>query len=268
MNAALVMIDLEIEGGIARLTLMNPPVNALSTELLGALNDALDRLQARDDWQVLVISSSASVFSAGGDLSTLLAWMDGPNPGASVGDYASSVQRLFARMEQLPQVTVAECAQSALGGGLELALSCDLRIASSQARFGLPEVRLGLLPGAGGTQRLSRLCGKATAMRLIFGAEVIDAERARELGIVQWVFPADKFAGHSLELVRRIASMPKEALRHAKACISLSHAVDGDEGYRREIAGLSALAETRQTRARVADFLAGARDGRLAGAKS
>lgn len=251
---------LEVAGGIARLTLASAPVNAMSSQLLAAVNDAIDGLLARNDWQVLVIASSVSAFSAGGDLQTMQGWLNGPDPGATVGAYAEGVQRLCARVEQLPQVTIAECARTALGGGLELALSCDLRIASSQAKFGLPEVRLGLLPGAGGTQRLTRLCGKATAMRLIFNAEIIDAQTARELGIVQWVFDADEFAGESAAIAERIASMPGKALRSTKECIVFAHGTAGDEGYRREIADLSALAETEQARTRVAEFLAGAWD--------
>jgi enoyl-CoA hydratase len=258
--AGAAMIQLEVASGIARLTMASGPVNAMSPGLLDGLNKALDDLDARGDWQVLVIASSVSAFSAGGDLQAMQVWMSGPDPGTTIGAYAAAVQRLCARVEQLPQVTIAECASTALGGGLELALSCDLRIASSKARFGLPEVRLGLLPAAGGTQRLTRLCGKATAMRLISGADIIDAATARELGIVQWIFDADDFAARSAAVSERIASMPRDALRYAKECIILAHRNAGDDGYRREITGLSALAESQETRTRVIEFLAGARD--------
>lgn len=254
------MINLGIASRIARLTLASAPVNAMSLELLGDFNAALDGLQERDDWRVLVIASGMPAFSAGGDLQTMQDWMKGSTPGATVGAYAADVQRLCMRIERLPQVTIAECARTALGGGLELALSCDLRIASSKAKFGLPEVRLGLLPGAGGTQRLTRLCGKAAAMRLIFGAETVDAEIAKELGIVQWVFDPDVFVAKSAAISMRIASMPGDALKYTKECIVLAHGAAGEEGYSKEIAGLSALAETNETRKRVAEFLAGVRD--------
>ncbi|MDB5861613.1 MAG: enoyl-CoA hydratase [Ramlibacter sp.] len=251
------MTHLEIADGIARLTLASPPVNALSAQLLDSLEQALESLEHRDDWSVLVLASTASVFCAGGDLQTMAGWMKGEDPGGVLGAYAARVQRVGRRIEALPQVTIALCERTALGGGLELALACDLRIASSRARFGLPEVRLGLLPGAGGTQRLTRACGKGVAMRLILGAEVVDAATALDLGIVQWLFEADQFAARSEEVVARFAAAPREALLHSKACIQLAQ--EPQAGFTREVEGLSALARTETARTLVDAFLAGAR---------
>lgn len=253
------MTSLEVAQGIARLTLASPPVNALSEGLLDALESSLDSLTARDDWSVLALASSADVFCAGGDLQTMAGWMRQPDASATIGAYAARVQRLGARIEALPQVTIALCERSALGGGLELALACDLRVASTRAKFGLPEVRLGLLPGAGGTQRLARQCGTPAAMRLILGAEVIDAEAARKFGLVQWVFEPEQFTGQAQALLARYVSMPRHSQQASKSCIRL--ALEAQAGYACEIDRISALVGTTETLALVEAFLAGTREG-------
>ena len=253
-------VRLTVAKRIAKLELCNAPVNAMSEVLLGEIHTALNELQTREDWQVLLITSSLPVFCAGGDLDTMLTWMNGPEGGAGVGRYAHEVQKLGARIEALAQVTIAQCEGATLGGGLELALSCDLRIASAKAKFGLPEVRLGLLPGAGGTQRLTRLCGKALASRLILGAEVLDAAKALELGIVQWVFSPEEIDERSDVLLTRLASMPHEAQMQAKACITFAVTPLSAAGFELEISGLTALANMTQTKERITNFLAGTRE--------
>ncbi|MEO8297781.1 MAG: enoyl-CoA hydratase/isomerase family protein [Burkholderiales bacterium] len=252
------MTSLEIANGVAQLTLASPPVNALSEDLLDAVERSLDRLATRTDWSVLVLASSANVFCAGGDLHTMAGWMRQDDARSVVGAYAARVQRIGLRIESMPQVTIALCERSALGGGLELALACDLRVASSRAKFGLPEVRLGLLPGAGGTQRLTRLCGTASAMRMILSAEVISAEEAKQIGLVQWVFEPERFAPESQSIVARVASMPRHAQQASKSCIRLAH--DHLAGYAAEVEALSELATTKQTLQLVEEFLAGARE--------
>lgn len=252
------MTSLEVANGVARLTLANPPVNALSEGLLDGIERSLDYLAIRTDWSVLVLASSASVFCAGGDLHTMAAWMRQADAREVIGAYAARVQRVGDRIEALPQVTIALCELTALGGGLELALACDLRVASSRAKFGLPEVRLGLLPGAGGTQRLARLCGPSTALRMILAAEVVDAEAARQIGLVQWVFESARFVDEAQRLVTRYASMPRHSQRASKNCIRLAH--DLPAGYAREVEALSELATTKQTLQLVDEFLAGARE--------
>jgi len=156
---------------------------------------------------------------------------------------------VLARLERLPQVTLAEIGASALGGGLELALSCDLRVASEEARLGLPETRLGLLPGAGGTQRLARIAGEATAKRLIFGAEVVSGAQAAALGIVQWAVPAAELAARARAIAGDIAALPAAALAEAKRCIAAAN------GYELELEATARLLAQDETRARVRAFL-------------
>jgi enoyl-CoA hydratase/carnithine racemase len=169
--------------------------------------------------------------------------------------FVREIQRVFARLEQLPQVTLAEIGTNALGGGLELALCCDLRIAAQEARVGLPETGLGLLPGAGGTQRLTRIAGEATARRLILGAEVIHGTQAATLGIVHWAVQANDLAERARTLARKIASMPPAALGEAKRCISAAVAREGP-GYEMELEATARLLGQEETQRRVQAFLA------------
>ena len=134
--------------------------------------------------------------------------------------YIERLQAVFARLESLPRVTLAEIGGAALGGGLELALCCDLRIAAHEAKIGLPEVGIGLIPGLGGTQRLTRLVGRGIASRLILGAEPVDGAAAQALGIVQWAVPRAELAAEAARIARRIAALPLPALRVAKELIA------------------------------------------------
>ena len=154
-------LRLEVGGGVARLTLDRPPVNAIGEGWLRAFHRCLDALGARADWQLLHLRSAQKAFSAGADLAEMRTRLGSPAGIDAMVDVAAGMQKLFARIEALPQVTLAEIGGAALGGGLELALACDLRVAANEAKIGLPEVRLGLVPGAGGTQRLTRLAGCA-----------------------------------------------------------------------------------------------------------
>jgi enoyl-CoA hydratase/carnithine racemase len=164
------------------------------------------------------------------------------------------MQRLFERIEALPLVALAEIGGAALGGGLELALACDIRVAAVGAKLGLPEVGLGLLPGAGGTQRLTRLCGRGVANRLILGAEVVDGVQAERLGLVQWAQPREQLADWTRDLAAKIAALPKAAVAGAKRCI----AAQGDpakDGFAEELAATRRLYQYPETRRRVSEFL-------------
>ena len=165
--------------GVATLTLSRPPVNAISEEWVRAFDAKLDELARGPRFTVLHLRSDQKVFCAGADLKEVHERMDGADGPDRMYAYVANIQRLYARIERLAAVTMAEIGGAAMGGGFELALACDLRIAADEAKIGLPEVRLGLIPGAGGTQRLTRLCGPALAARLILGAEILDGAAAR-----------------------------------------------------------------------------------------
>ena len=164
------------------------------------------------------------------------------------------MQDLYRRIENLPQVTVAEIGGAALGGGLELALACDLRVASTEATLGLPEARLGLLPGAGGTQRLTRLCGPGVARRIILGAEIVNGRKACELGLVQWAVAPQQLEAWTRELAASIATLPAAALAASKRCLAAAEGTR-ESGFAMELHETRQLLGREDTRARIAEFL-------------
>ena len=249
------MVGIERIGRVLVATLSRPPVNALNDELIAAIDAVIDRAIDDDEVAVLHLRSDQRVFSAGADLALIQACFATPQGPDAMTEVVRNMQRLYERLEAAPLVTLAEIATTALGGGLELALACDLRVAALDAKLGLPEARLGLLPGAGGTQRLTRLCGPGVAKRLILGAEVIDGAQAQQLGLVQWAKPADELAAWTRELAARYAAMPKAALAANKRCIAAATDADRD-GYADEIAQTRALYDHPETRRKVSAFLA------------
>jgi enoyl-CoA hydratase len=251
------MLSLTVAKEIATVTLCRPPVNAISEEWVRAFCDTLDGLAARRDWRVLHLRSDQKVFCAGADLKQVREHMDARRGPDRMYEYVAGIQRLYRRIEQLPQVTLAEIGGAAMGGGLELALACDLRIAGDEVKLGLPEARLGLIPGAGGTQRLTRLCGRPVAARLILGAEIISGAVGRELGLVQWAVPQIQLPAMATDIAGRVAALPAAALAWSKACIAAA-GEPGEDGYGDELEGTRRLLTNAETRQRVQAFFAGA----------
>lgn len=251
------MADLTMHrrGAAAEIVFDRPPVNALSRSLLEELAAAVDQLGADDGVAVVHFRSAGRAFCAGADLAEMRVGFSGPEGAEVQVAFIRRLQEVFKRIEDLPAVTVAEIGGPALGGGLELALACDMRIGAQEARMGLPEVGLGLVPGAGGTQRLTRLCGASVARRLILGSEVIDGATAAALGILHWAVPAAELSATARVLVDRIAGLPRAALAGAKSCIAAA-ATPGDAGYELEVTVSRSLMDDPETRRRVGDFLA------------
>jgi enoyl-CoA hydratase/carnithine racemase len=244
---------------VAVLTLSRAPVNAISEEWLERFNAQLDVLSARGGWTVLHIRSDQNAFCAGADLREICQRIEDPRGPDRTYAFVAGIQRLYARIERLPQVTLAEIGGAAMGGGLELALACDLRVAASNAKLALPEARLGLIPGAGGTQRLARLCGRSVAARLILSAETLDGLTARDLGVVHWTFNSCELQRQTEEIVRRVAALPGAALAASKACIAAA-AEPGRGGYVDELEATRRLLADAETRQRVSRFLASRSD--------
>ena len=248
------MITIERIGQVAVATLSRPPVNALDRATISQLESALERITDDEDATVLHIRSDQKVFCAGADLALMRSCFDGPEGSEAMLETVKRMQRLFQRIETAPLVTLAEIGGAALGAGLELALACDLRVAAVDAKLGLPEARLGLVPGAGGTQRLTRLCGRSVASRLILGAEVVGGAQAERLGLVQWSRPVVELAEWTRDLATRYAALPRPALAAAKRCIA-AQAEPGRDGFAEEIAATRRLYQHPDTRRRVSEFL-------------
>lgn len=252
------MFALQDDGSCVVLTLDRPPVNAINDQWLARFHDLLTEFEKRPELSVLHVRSSQKIFCAGMDLDHIRLLFERPDGAdAMVGDVAE-FQRLFARIESAPFVVLAEIGGAALGGGLELALACDLRIAAHGVKLGLPEAKLGLIPGAGGTQRLTRLCGRGVASRLILSGDVIDGATAEKIGLVQWASTKEELGSQAETIARRIASLSPDAVREAKRLIAA--AGDGTrDGYAEEREADRRLFDSAEARTRIRQFLSGMR---------
>lgn len=248
------MINLTIEASVATATLCRPPVNAINEEWVARFGEVLDEVERAASVSVLRIRSAERAFCAGADLALMQSILDSAAGRDRMIALTRRMQQVFARLEALPKVTLAEIGGAAMGGGFELALSCDMRVVADTARIGLPEAGLGLLPAAGGTQRLTRLCGDATARRLILGAELVAGSDAVGLGLAQWMAPAATLEQATDAIVGRLAALPPRAIAECKHCIGV--ALDGSaDGFEAELAGSAALLALPETRQRVTRFL-------------
>jgi enoyl-CoA hydratase len=207
---------LEKGEGIALLTINNPQaLNALTVAAFQALADRLDALEHDTEVRVVLITGAGDkAFVAGGDIRYLEALT--PEGARS---FALLAQRVYERIETFPKPVIAVVNGYALGGGCELAMACDLRIAAETARFGQPEVKLGIIPGFAGTQRLARLVGKGRAKELIFSGEMIDAREAWRIGLVNRVVPADRLMAEARAVAATMADKSASAIRLAKDAI-------------------------------------------------
>lgn len=250
------MIDLSVAGSVARIVMCRPPVNAIDEAFIDAFGRVIDDIERNAGIGAVMICSRQKAFSAGADLGrirSLFAVEDGPH---EMVRYVGRFHELFRRIERLPVVTLAAINGAALGGGLELALSCDLRIATHSAKLGLPEARVGMIPGAGGTQRLTRLCGIGVASRLILTGEMIDGHEAERLGLVQWSVPDAELEQQAQSVLERVGSLAKPAVQAAKDCL-LAYFDPAIDGYARELEKPLMLMKTPEARDRIEGFLSG-----------
>ena len=248
------LIDTARSGNVLVVTLERAPVNAINDAWLSHLEAVLDDVEADDTLAVLHLRSALKVFCAGADLALIRSCMATAQGRETMLAVVRRMQRVFARLEALDCVTIAELGGATLGGGFELALACDLRIAADDAPIGLPEAGLGLLAAGGGTQRLTRLVGHGLARRLILGAEVLNGAQAQALGLVQWALPRARLAGEACALARRYGAMPRLAFAENKRCIALAGAA-GDIGFSAEIDATRRLYQHPETKRRVSAFL-------------
>ncbi|HEV7604751.1 MAG TPA: enoyl-CoA hydratase-related protein [Candidatus Limnocylindrales bacterium] len=226
------LIVLEL-GRVARLELVDPPLNLVTRELLEELDVAIATLAAAsaDDVRAVVVSGRGErAFSAGSHVGEF-ASQRGP-AGRERHELESGVGRHLAA---LPMPTIVAIEGNALGGGLELALCCDIRIASERARLGLPEVRLAVTPGAGGTQRLPRVVGSARARELILTGRVLTASEAERIGLVHEVVPAGEALARAMAIGEEIALRGPLAVREAKRLLDLASEVELDAGLAAEL---------------------------------
>ncbi len=238
-------------GGVAVLTVNRPDkLNALNSTVHIEGVAALDQLKTDDSVRVLVITGAGEKsFVAGADI--------GEFAGKTVAAQRNVFQNrsLFNSLDSFPKPVIAMVNGFCLGGGCELAMACDLRTASEKARFGQPEINLGIIPGGGGTQRLTRLIGETKAMELILTGDMIDAQTAFRLGLVNEVFAPDELEEKTFALANKIAEKAPVALQMAKEAVKLASRSNLDEGLRREIDLFAVCFSTEDKEEGVAAFL-------------
>jgi enoyl-CoA hydratase len=228
------------EGALATITFNNPKMlNALTVATFEALERVLDELEQDPSVRVVIITGAGEkAFAAGGDIGHL-----GTLDADGAREFALLAQRVIDRVEEFPKPVIAAINGYALGGGCELAMGCDLRIAADTARFGQPEVKLGIIPGFAGTQRLARLVGKGKAKELVFTGEMIGAEEACRIGLVNRVVPGDQLFAETHALALQISARSASAIKLAKEAIDNGLEMDFARGSRYE-ADLFALCFT------------------------
>jgi enoyl-CoA hydratase len=207
------IVTVEADGGVAVISLRRPAqLNALGTPMIDALDDAVARTGADPAVKVLVITGEGKAFSAGADIKEF---------GALAGQvefraFIEHLETVLRRVERLPKPSIAAVNGIAFGGGLELALACDLRVVDEQARLGVPEIKLGLLPGAGGTQRLPRIVAPAVALRMLMTGDPIDAAEAHRIGLANEVAPPGSALERASKIGRTLAARAPLALAAVK----------------------------------------------------
>ncbi len=227
------LVNWEKKGSVGLLTINNPPVNALSATVVNEILECLREMERDDHVRVMVVTGAGSkAFMAGADIKEFPQLMQGK--AGVAGMYAARAHNMFSYLDGFPKPTVAAINGLALGGGCELALSCDLRVAADSALLGLPEIKLGLFPGGGGTQRLPRLIGEAKAKELMYTGDFIPAQEALRIGLVNSVVPQSEVLRAALELANKIAQRPGVALNLIKQCVDRGMQMTLEEGLRLE----------------------------------
>lgn len=204
------------QDGVVTVTINRPPVNALNTAVREELREVIEQVDRAAADRVLIVTGSGDrAFAAGADIQELKALA-----GAQAEAMVQAWHHLFTRMEGLGKPIIAAVNGVALGGGCELAMACDIRIAAEHAKFGQPEINLGLIPGWGGTQRLPRLVGRGRALELMMTGDPIDAAEAYRIGLVNRIVPADSLLEAAQDFARKLAGKGAVALSLIKACVN------------------------------------------------
>jgi enoyl-CoA hydratase/carnithine racemase len=236
-------VRLEVEDGVGTIRLDRPKMNALNVQVQEEIRAAAEEASARDDVKAVVVYGGERVFAAGADIKEMtdMSYVD-------MVERSGPLQSALGSVAAIPKPVVAAVTGYALGGGCELALCADVRFAADDATFGQPEILLGIIPGAGGTQRLTRLVGPSRAKDIIFTGRFVLADEALAIGLVDRVFPADQVYAEAVAWARRFTGAATFALRAAKQAIDAGSEVDLETGLaieRQLFAGLFATEDRR-----------------------
>jgi enoyl-CoA hydratase len=243
-------VRLEVEGGVGTIRLDRPPMNALNAQVQAELHAAATEATDRADVRAVVIYGGGKVFAAGADIKEMV-----DADYAGMVERAGPLQAAFDALARIPKPSVAAVTGYALGGGCELALTADFRVCGDNAKLGQPEILLGIIPGAGGTQRLARLIGPARAKDIVFSGRFVDAQEALAMGLVDKVVAPDDVYTAAVEMASQWAVGPAVALRAAKQAIDEGLELGLDDGLRLETALFAGLFATDDQKAGMQSFI-------------
>ena len=245
----------QAEDGILCLTLNRPDkYNAITFAMLAKLSEAIDRFREEEALRVLLLRANGRYYSAGLDVSEGLA----PETDSGIkfrNWYRQDIHRIFDELEAIEKPIVVAAQGPCFGGALEMALSCDFRLAAQSAKFGLPETNIGALPGSGGMSRLTRLVGSAEAKWLVMAAQTIDAQRALRVGLVHEVYPDDEFEQRYMAFARKLVALPREAVGAGKVAIDAIQDVDRATARQIERLSNTPLSQSEEHRGLIRAFL-------------
>ena len=244
-------VGVVLEEGVATVTLKNPPANALSSDVMALLDRVILDLGEQPKVRSVVITGSGKMFAAGADIKEI----DGLRSREAGEQLAARGQAVMNRIEGMKKIVIAAInGLFCLGGGLELAMACHIRIAGDRVRLGLPEVSLGIMPGFGGTQRLTHIVGPAKAIELILSGNRITAKEAREIGLVNQVVPDSEVLKRARALARKIASMGQVSVRAALSAVEGARNRSLELGLELESRLFGSLCETADKREGMSAF--------------
>ncbi|MBA3854229.1 MAG: enoyl-CoA hydratase [Gemmatimonas sp.] len=253
MTTPFTFLTLEIADGLAIVTVNRPDkLNALNATVIAELDKAFTELSQREQIRAIILTGAGRAFVAGADIAEIAEAADGP---AGLEALSQLGSRVFTKIERLNKPVIAAVNGFALGGGLELALACHVRLASEGAKFGLPEAKLGLIPGYGGTQRLPRLIGRGRAMQMILTGGMIDANTAASFGLVNAVYPNEVLMDVSRSMAKEMMANGPLALAHAIDVVAKGDGLSMDEALALESRHFGALGRTADMREGTSAFL-------------
>lgn len=211
------------EDGIGIITMNRPKsMNAINDEFMRELGHAIDLIETDEEVGAVIVTGGDKFFAAGADIKYIM----GISTPLEAHKFVTGVQSLFCRLEDLEKPTIAAVSGLALGGGCELALACDIRLAAENAIFGLPEIKIGVLPGGGGTQRLPRLIGAGRAKEILYTGDPIDANEAYRIGLVNKVIKSDALMEEAKKMAKKLRERPAFALKMIKTSVNKGMSMD------------------------------------------
>jgi len=243
-------VEVDVHDGVATILLNRPKMNALNLQMQREIRAAAEEISGRSDVGAVVLHGGPKVFAAGADVKEMadMSFQE-------MSQAAISLQGSFTAVAQIPQPTIAAITGYALGGGCELAMCCDMRIAADDAQLGQPEILLGIIPGAGGTQRLPRLVGPARAKELILTGRFVSAEESLRIGLVEQVVPSADVLDTAMALATRLARGPAIATRAAKEAVDRGLETDLVTGLAMERVLFASLFATDDQKLGMASFV-------------